>query len=199
MRKKGKWSLGICIRNWIVDAKFCIRKLLTGVTLIKATENETRMTKNVNISLAYRRSLKNPLNSSIKPVITHSRPPIYEKNANYVILNTRGKNPGAWLWRSAHNPLLCLFLTLGQVFATPLAIFRVVLRTNLLQNPVPALWAWKRTKQTKYGTPVAWQPLLGTLERPNRAPPWPRCLYEPPACATWTPNTWRWQTRRKNW
>lgn len=50
--------------------------LLTGVTLITATQKETNVAHNVNTSLAYFLPLKKKLNSSIKPVITHSIPPI---------------------------------------------------------------------------------------------------------------------------
>lgn len=54
--------------------------LLTGVTLMRATEKETRIAPKVNNSLENFFPLKNVQNSSIKPVITHSKPPIYKKN-----------------------------------------------------------------------------------------------------------------------
>ena len=44
-----------------------------------ATLNETQMAHKVNISLAYFLRAKNKQNSSISPVITHSRPPICNK------------------------------------------------------------------------------------------------------------------------
>jgi len=58
---------------------------LTGVTLIRATENDVSITIRVKISLAYFFSLKNMLNSSIRPVITHSSPPIYRKETESIL------------------------------------------------------------------------------------------------------------------
>lgn len=53
-------------------------KILTGVTFMRATEKDVIIIAKVNISLACFRFLKNEENSSINPVITHSRPPIWK-------------------------------------------------------------------------------------------------------------------------
>lgn len=50
--------------------------VLTGVKLTRATEKETMITPKVKVSLEYLLFLKNPENSSMIPVMTHSRPPI---------------------------------------------------------------------------------------------------------------------------
>lgn len=50
--------------------------MFTGVTFIRATQNDIPMTANVKRSRGHLRFLKKPLNSSISPVITHSNPPI---------------------------------------------------------------------------------------------------------------------------
>jgi hypothetical protein len=54
----------------------CVTCVPTGVTLIRATENETAAAPRVKSSRAKRRPWKNELNSSIRPVMTHSIPPI---------------------------------------------------------------------------------------------------------------------------
>ena len=51
-------------------------QILTGVTQHKATINEALTIIPVNISRVMPTRLKKGLNSSIKPVITHSNPPI---------------------------------------------------------------------------------------------------------------------------
>ena len=54
--------------------------LHTGVTQLKATRNEVKTMTAVNASLRMRYFVKSHLNSSIRPVITHSRPPICKQS-----------------------------------------------------------------------------------------------------------------------
>ena len=60
----------------------------TGVTQTLATRKEEKTTSPVNISLEILYFWKNSLNSSITPVITHSKPPIYEIKLMNIFLNS---------------------------------------------------------------------------------------------------------------
>lgn len=61
---------------WPISHALSYKNRPTGVTLIIPTEKDTTIMEKVNISREYFRFLKKELNSSIRPVITHSRPPI---------------------------------------------------------------------------------------------------------------------------
>lgn len=56
-----------------------ITRKLTGVTLTRAMENDTKTAHSVNHSRECLPPLKQVWNSSISPVITHSKPPIFRK------------------------------------------------------------------------------------------------------------------------
>ena len=57
---------------------------LTGVTQPNATKNDTPTIIPVKISLVIPQRSKVGLNSSISPVMTHSRPPIWKYHYNFI-------------------------------------------------------------------------------------------------------------------
>jgi len=63
-------------RRHLWNCVTCQTVVPTGVILTRATENETAAAPRVKSSRAKRRPWKKELNSSIRPVMTHSIPPI---------------------------------------------------------------------------------------------------------------------------
>ena len=131
--------------------------------------NEVKMTSKVK----YSRLIFLIRNSSIKPVITASRPPILIRN--------------------------CLINCLINC----LVLFHMMTSFHSPPNPVRVWWAWRRTKRTKTWHTEGWKWLPGRLETQARSLLWPPCPPSCPFVRQCSPSRWKWRTRNRrtytNW
>ena len=95
-----------CGWNWL---NFKLKFLLTGVTQERATKNDTIITIPVNISRLICNFLNKLWNSSINPVITHSKPPIWKTMEKEKVWNTFD-----WL---NYNEVVLDFFNFGKLTA----------------------------------------------------------------------------------